>query len=111
MSCPACNGDRSETLGILGNLKHFRCCYCGMTYSQQLPPRRAPELRTKEQTLALLAAWGRSDLPPKSGDLFIEFPDTDDHQDAAVRIRKSARKSTDYGKPMWEIEFIPRSQT
>lgn len=111
MTCPACDGDRSETLGILGNLKHSRCCYCGMTYSLQIPPRRVPELRTKEQTVALLTGWGRNDPLPKSGDLFIEFPDTDDYQDAAVRIRKSDRKSSDYGKPMWEIEFIPRSTT
>lgn len=31
--CPACNADLPVLLGILGNLAHFRCRYCGTDYS------------------------------------------------------------------------------
>lgn len=111
MTCPTCDSDRGEVLGVLGRTKHFRCRDCGMTYSLQLPARRAPTLHTRDQTRALLAGWGRADPLPErasSPDLFIEFPDTDDYQDAAARIRKSTAKASDSGKPMWEVEFIPK---
>lgn len=34
-ACPACNGDGSS-LGVLGNLIHYRCRDCGAQYSTTL---------------------------------------------------------------------------
>ena len=35
--CPACYGDRAESLGKLGNVEHYRCKNCGMTFDSTTP--------------------------------------------------------------------------
>ena len=34
--CPQCNNENREILGVLGNLVHTRCRYCGWEYSHTI---------------------------------------------------------------------------
>lgn len=36
--CPLCNGPANK-LGRLGNLNHYRCTACGMTFSRKIKVR------------------------------------------------------------------------
>lgn len=37
--CPACDSDRTESLGVLGNLEHFHCRQCGAQFSKRYKMR------------------------------------------------------------------------